>query len=598
MLPEKIDQRDIRMQLERVLSSAEFTRSERLSQFLRFVVEQHLAGKDEEIKESLIAVEVFGRRPDYDPKRDSIVRTEAGRLRARLNEYYAVEGCRDPIVIEMPKGGYAPVLPPSAEAPAVENAKPKVSHWRPWPAVALAGLILTLAGAGWWWVQNSRAPIPVAVLPLENLNHDPASDYFADGLTDELIRNLSIIDGLAVRSQTSSFALKGNPRDLAETGKQLKVDYILEGSVLRAGQQLRIDVQLVRVRDDVPIWSGRFNRELTDVFAIQDEISRGIVNNLRLTIGRGRRRYETSVEAYDLYLRARALAMRGGIRGTVQSIGAFERVIAKDPSFAPAYASLGAAYAIRSIQFPVDHPADELSKMRAAAERAAHLDPLLAEAHEAAALVDARDGQWEQAEASFREAVRIDPNRSSTRANFALWLLWVLGRNQEALQQLRIAERMDPLSPEVQSALAFVLISTGRYDEALGHCLKMSTRDLLRGRCLARAMIGEGRLGEAIPYLAVDRNPDPEGRGFLGYVQARSGHCGEAEKLAAAAAYSNEQALIFAGLQDKDRTLEALDRMAVLGPQRIGMYLNYPEMAWLRSDPRVKALRRKVGLPV
>src|SRR5262249_20129783 len=153
-----------------------------------------------------------------------------------------------------------------------------------------------------------------AVLPLENSNHDPANDYFADGLTDEIIRNLSIIDGLAVRSRISSVALKGKPRD-AQVGKQLEVDYILDGAILRVGQHLRINVELVRVHDDFPLWSGRYDRELTDVFAIQDEISLGVVNGLRLKLGGGRRRYETSVEAYDLYLRARSRTIRRGTAG-------------------------------------------------------------------------------------------------------------------------------------------------------------------------------------------------------------------------------------------------------------------------------------------
>ncbi len=164
---------------------------------------------------------------------------------------------------------------------------------------------------------------------LENTSHDPAHEYFADGLTDELIRNLSIIDGLTVRSRTSSFGIKNKPGNIREAGQKLQADYILEGSVLRAGQRLRIDVQLVRVRDDFPLWSGRFDRELTDVFAIQDEISVGIVNNLRLKLGRGRRRYETSVAAYDLYLQARALPQRLNRKGDA-TVGLFEQVIAKD----------------------------------------------------------------------------------------------------------------------------------------------------------------------------------------------------------------------------------------------------------------------------
>jgi adenylate cyclase len=232
-----------------------------------------------------------------------------------------------------------------------------------------------------WWSQHRGTPIAIAVLPLENTSHDPANDYFADGLTDELIRSLSIIEGLAVRSRTSSFAMKGRSRNIRYAGQQLRADYILEGSVLRAGHQLRINVQLVRVRDDFPLWSGTYGRESTDVFAIQEEISRGIVNNLRLKLfGQGRRQYETSVEAYDLYLHARAQPQRG--RTDAQAIvGLYQQVIAKDGSFAPAYAGLAAAYAAISAQGFRDHADDELIQMRSSAEKAIGFDPLLGEAH-------------------------------------------------------------------------------------------------------------------------------------------------------------------------------------------------------------------------
>src|SRR5262249_55191836 len=153
----------------------------------------------------------------------------------------------------------------------------------------LAAFAVALAAAGWWWAHRQTAPIAIAVLPLENLSHDPANDYFGEGLTDELIRNLSIIEGLAPRSRTSSFALRGKSQSVNEVGRRLAADYLLEGSVLRAGQQLRINVQLIRVRDDFPLWTGKYDRALTDVFAIQEEIAQGIVNSLRLKLGRGRR---------------------------------------------------------------------------------------------------------------------------------------------------------------------------------------------------------------------------------------------------------------------------------------------------------------------
>jgi tetratricopeptide (TPR) repeat protein len=279
-----------------------------------------------------------------------------------------------------------------------------------------------------------------------------------------------------------------------------------------------------------------------------------------------------------------------------RSIGTFEQAISKDPSFAPAYAGLGSAYALRSIGFPVDHPSDELQKMRTAVEKAIELDPLLAEAHEALALVYSRYGQWEQAEESFRYAIQLDPNRSVTYPEFALYLLRVLGRNNEAIQLLRIAERADPLSPEIQSAMGFLLIAAGRFNEAAEHCSKMSAEDPLKKICLARVRIGQGNFSEAIQLL-LEEDRNPARRGFLGYAYARAGSRNEAEKMAAASGYANEKALIFAGLGDKERTFEALEGMASLGPQRIGIYLNIPELALLKDDPRLKAFRKKVGLP-
>jgi TolB-like protein len=369
----------VRKELERILASPGFARNERLSRFLRVIVERHLEGRDGELKESVIGIEVFGRQPGFDAKQDSTVRTEAGRLRARLAEYYAGDGIGDRVIIELPKGGYIPAFRPLGLG---ETGKTR--SWWPWLGGATAAVVVAVAATGWWWVQHKSAPVAIAVLPLTNLSQDPANDYFADGLTDEIIRDLSIIDGLAVRSQTSSFVFKGKPRNVREAGEQLHADYILEGSVLRTEQQLRINVQLIRVRDDFPLWSGSYHRELNDVFAIQDEISRGIVNSLRLELGRGRRRYETSYEAYDLYLRARVPA---DLDRNVpdNSIGFYQEAIAKNPSFAPAFAGLTTAYALRSGALMDRDLADVMKEMRSAAEKAIQLDPLLGEAHDALA---------------------------------------------------------------------------------------------------------------------------------------------------------------------------------------------------------------------
>ena len=597
MLQVDFEAQAARRQLDKILASAGFVRNERLSRFLRVVVERHLEGRDQELKESLIAIEVFGRLPGYDSKQDPIVRTEASRLRARLSEYYLADGKGDSIIIDLPKGGYVPVL---RQAVAEGSPVPRRRLARALPIAAAAACVLValIALSGWWWFHKN-VPIPIAVLPLNNLSEDSAHDYFADGLTGEIIRNLSIIDGLAVRSQTSSFAFKGKPQNMREAGKRLQADYIVEGSVQRAGQQLRITVQLIRVRDDFPLWSGRYDRELTDVFAIQDEISRGIVNSLRLKLGGGRRRYETSAEAYDLYLQARALAIQRGLDGENRSVAPFEAAIAKDPSFAPAYAGLAAAHVARSGQAGFDS-ADEMAKMQTAAKRAIQLDPLLGEAHGAMGIVYAREAQWAQSEKSFRHALELAPNDSVIYDNFALTLLMPLGRIQEAVPLLRKAEKNDPVAPRLHDILANALIAAGRYDEAAEQCMKLPADFPARSTWLARARLGQGRVQEAIQIL-VDRIEQgangPDIKGFLGYAYGRAGRRDEAEKLAAADQRPYAQALTFAGLGDKERTLDALERMAILGPVRLGRDLMYPEFDLVRGDARLKALRKKLGLP-
>jgi TolB-like protein/Flp pilus assembly protein TadD len=590
--------------LEKILSSTGFARNDRLSGFLRFVVEQELFGRGDELKESVIGVEYFGRQTDYDVRHDSVVRNEAGKLRSRLAEYYVGEGAGDGLVIDLPKGGYKPVFRQMEPAPAVA-LPPAGSPRRVWKllAVALAGFGFALAALWWQGILHRNAPISIAVLPLINLDRNPDHDYFADGLTGEIIRNLSIIEGLGVRSQTSSFAFKGKPQNVHDVGKLLDAEYVLEGSVLLSGQQLRISAQLVRVRDDYPLWSGKFDRELTDVFAIQDEISRGIVNGLRLKLGRGRRRYETSGEAYDLYLRARALQLRRGPSGYDPSIVLFKESIAKDVSFAPAYAGLAAAHTARSNSFRFLDVVEELTKMRAAAEKAIQLDPLLAEAHDALGMAYTRDGQWGQSEESFRRAIELDAGRSESHLHFAAFLLLPLGRYDEALRHLRIAEKADPLSSGVRFYLAYVLNAARRYGEAAVQCEKLPTDFEDKSLLLGRARLGQGRTDEAIQILETALNqgvkPGSETWGLLGYAYARAGRREEAENLAAAAPSQNpfNQALIFAGLGDMNRTLQALDLAATAGPLRMGRALTWPEMSLLSGDPRVKALRKKVGLP-
>ena len=192
-------------------------------------------------------------------------------------------------------------------------------------------------------VSPTERPI-IAVLPLQNLSAEPDSDYFVDGLTDEIIRNLAVIEGMEVRSRTSSFAFKGKQRDLRDIGRQLGVNLVVEGSIMRSGSRLRINAQLVQVAGDVTLWAERFDRELKDVFAIQDEISRAIVSKLRLTLGRGQRRHDSNFEAYQAYLRGRYFSNQRSAEGLRKAIEHFQTAVQLDPGYADAYAGMAGAY--------------------------------------------------------------------------------------------------------------------------------------------------------------------------------------------------------------------------------------------------------------
>jgi tetratricopeptide (TPR) repeat protein len=342
---------------------------------------------------------------------------------------------------------------------------------------------------------------------------------------------------------------------------------------------VRINAQFIRVRDDLALWSGTYDRELVDVLGIQDELSRGIVNSLRLKLGRGRRRYEISAAAYDCYLRARALIIQRGLPGWDDSVPLFERSIENDVAFAPAYAGLAIAHVYRSAHAKWDVQ-EETTKMREAAQKAIQLDPLLAEAHDALGMVYARDAQWEQSEKSFRRALELDPNRSMSAQHFTMELLLPLGRIEEGLKQLRAAEKLDPLSAEVQFFLYYVLTAAGRFEEAARHCSKVPEHFWERPSCQADGELRRGNVRHAIEILEPKIGQWGNGDGFLGCAYVRAGLRAKAEQLADfKSTQALDQARIFACLGDKDRTFRALDRAAGTGPFRVGRALTWPELS-------------------
>jgi TolB-like protein/Flp pilus assembly protein TadD len=461
--------------------------------------------------------------------------------------------------------------------------------------------------AGWLWLAQRKPepPAPViAVLPFVNRSAEPESEYFVEVLTDELIRNLALIEGLEVRSRTSSFTFKDKPRNMREVGEQLKVNFVVEGSVLRSAEKLRINANFVRVADDFTLWSGAFERELRDVFAIQDEISRSVVNELRLKLGRGKRRYDTNPETYELYLKARAL-QGSTLIPTVKvtrSAELFEQVIAKDPAFAPAYAGLANAYGAQSL-FLGPRALSQLereaafARMRPTAERALQLDPLLAEAHAAMGVVYVRESDWTSAEKAFRRAIELNPNLTPAYVHLAYMVLCITGRFEEALQELDKAIRADPLSADPWEPRALALLCAGRYDGALESSRRgeaLDPENPVIKQLKARALLQKGRAPEAIAILEQSGEPS---KGQLGYAYAVTGRRAEAETLAAEGAnFPRRRAWIYAGLGDKDRVFEALEEMAARKDPGAQLYLIFPELAVIRTDPRLPVFRKKVGL--
>ena len=468
-------------------------------------------------------------------------------------------------------------------------------------AIAAAAAVVVAAAAVWQFRPAAAIDPVIAVMPFKNLSSEPESDYFVDGLTSEVIRNLAVIDGLQVRSQTSSFFFKDRPRDLKAIGEQLKANLIVEADVLRVGNKLRINAQLVPIDSDVPLWSERFDRTLDDVFAIQDEISRAIVNKLRLTLGRGQRRYQTNLQAYELYLRAMAVrAGSGEERGIEAAVKLYQQVISIDPAFAPAYAGLASAYQAMMWNVGV-FKKPEL--VRPAALRALQLDPLLAEAHVAMGVTHTAERDFENAVKSFENALKLNPNL--TQAHTAYFDTLVLtGHKERALQLLERAMTMDPLSLTVRRDLAFAQFLNGRFEDAIANLRRVMTTDpeFPVSLVLARALMLAGRPEDAIDLWKRTSTSGPGGwERWLARAYAMTGRQTEVDRLIAAHGKDPDPyhlAIIYAGLDDKERTFDALNRAADRADARAPAFLFSPETEFLRGDPRLDALKRKLKLPV
>jgi TolB-like protein/DNA-binding winged helix-turn-helix (wHTH) protein/Flp pilus assembly protein TadD len=409
-------------------------------------------------------------------------------------------------------------------------------HARKWLLVGAVSL-LALVAIATYIVTRSRSAdakdpkiTSLAVLPLKNLSGDPAQEYFADGMTEEVIGHLSMIRGLRVISRTSVMQFKDTQLLAPEIARKLGVDALVEGSIIREGNRIRVHAQLIRASTDEHFWSETYDRELGDAFTLESEVAQSIAQRVEVTVtGEERARLvaarPVSPEAYESYLQG--LVAKGNSRAEVERrIAYFDEAIRKDPTFAPAYVGLADAYGTLGTVFVGAPPSETRPRVISAARKALELDPDIAGAHVLLANTYTRQWKWAEAEAEYRRALDLNPNDATAHEGFSDVLL-CHGRTEEALAWARRARDLDPLGTSGH-AIGWTLFNTHRYDEAIRefrNALEVRPNDVTPLLPLGWALLYNHQAEEAIRVwekaaAATDRSPAIIGNLIWAYAHA------------------------------------------------------------------------------
>jgi len=546
-----------------------------MRRFLQFVVDEALAGRSADLKESLIGITVFDRAADYDPRIDPIVRVEARRLRAKLEQYYRQEGTAPDLRIDLPRGSYVPVFHGSKPAPV------------------------------------TLEPPTIAVLPFENLSLEPGDEFFSAGLTQELIHSLTRMPGLRVMAWNTTQRLRLRD-DLAHT--RIPVDLALEGTIRRSGNRVRIGAQLVDTTTGLYIWAGTYERQARDLLAMQEELAHAIGQALHVRLADGPpglRKPQIKTDAYTLYLKGRHALVRRTEEGMRQGVVFFERAIEEAPDFALAYAGLADCHLLLC-DYGFERGDCGFLKARAAVQRAIELDPLLAEAHVSiASILTSYDWAFERAEWHFRRAIELNPGYAAAHHWYGVDFLALLNRMTEAEQELCIALDLNPLDPIVSASAAYIDFLKRDYRKAETRYQQLSREapDFPKGWSgLGRLYATMGRHEEAIEMLEKARfltGGEHSILAVLGQVYGISGHKDKARQILA---FFQEESrrrhvatqrfvLVHLGLGEKS---EALHHVESGFQRREGWLISigqHPAYDDLRNEPRFQAIVRQLGLP-
>jgi TolB-like protein/DNA-binding winged helix-turn-helix (wHTH) protein/Flp pilus assembly protein TadD len=506
----------------------------------------------------------------------------------------------------------------SGYSEARDDLRPAVHHSPRIIAAALAGAALLLILAAAIWIRSiSTTRVPairsLAVLPLENLSGDAAQDYFADGMTDELITHLAQIRDLRVISRTSVMTYKQVRKPLAEIARELDVQAVVEGGILRSGDKVRITAQLIRVPDDNHIWADSYEGDLRDTLVLQDHVAQAIADQIRVSVNKerqGQAPRAVDAQAYDNYLKGRYYWNQRTDAGLREAIDYFKRSISLDASNPEAYSGLADAYALAGDwEYGIMPPAEAFPLAKAAANEALALNDRLGEAHTSLAFVlDLYFWDWNAAEQQYKLAINLNPGYAVAHHWYA-WHLLVLGKNSEGMFEMRQAERLDPLSLIIRSDVADALSSLHLFEESVQQSRKTLALDpnfAIGHFQLAEALVQQRHFDAAIGEFqraiaisghlaAFDAN--------LAYAFALSGRKAEALNIALdmeTRANLNPSAdaniaLIYVGLGNLDQAMAWLNKAydARFNPS----ILIRPGFDALRADARFRDLRHRVGLP-
>jgi TolB-like protein/DNA-binding winged helix-turn-helix (wHTH) protein/Flp pilus assembly protein TadD len=504
------------------------------------------------------------------------------------------------------------------QSPGLTVAPPHRLRPTRWVIMALAFVLGVAILSVLLFRSRDHAPAPIrslAVLPLDNLSGDASQNYFSDGMTDELITDLAQISALRVISRTSVMVYKGARKPLPQIARELHVDAIVEGTVLRAGDQVRITAQLIDASTDKHLWSQSYEGDLRDTLALQDRVARAIAKEIQINLTPQEQAALKSArvvnpQAYESYLKGRYFWNKRTADGLRVALAYFNQAIEEDPNYAQAYSGLADTYALLGDwQYAVMTPKEAFPKAKAAALKAVELDSALGEAHNSLAFVlDGFDWDLDSGGKEFRRAIELNPGYATAHHWYA-WHLALLGQYDEAIAEMKKAESLDPLSLIINADLAELFVLAHSYDESVRQSLKTIEMDpnfAMAHSQLAQAYLQEHKYQEAVVELqkAVQLSGEsPTCIANLARAYALSGQRTEAVKLLTELktrstpgySHASEIAVIYVSLGDTDEAMNWLER-GYAERFNPGVLLR-PGFDPLRSEPRFQNLAHRVGLP-